>query len=86
MAESVDNSGVTGPYQPSWKNRRLIVRVTLAWCGAFIPAVVFWGPDTAPAETAVWGACGIAVFLLGYYLIGPSMELVGLAKAYRPGK
>lgn len=70
-----------GPYQPSWKNRRLVVRLVLAYCGVIIPAIVFFGPDTKPAETAVWGLSGVAVFLLAYYLIGPSYEIIGLARA-----
>lgn len=70
-----------GPYQPSWRNRRMVVRLTLIYCGAMLPAIIFYGPDTRTAETGVWGLCGVAVFLLAYYLIGPSYELIGLARA-----
>lgn len=71
-----------GPYQPSWSNRRLVVRCTLVWCGVLLPAFVFWGPAREATPIAVYGVLSIGVLTLTYYLIGPSVELVRLASSW----
>lgn len=74
-----------GPYQPSWRNRRLVVRCALLWCAVMLPAFVFWGPDREATPIAVYGVLSIGALVLTYYLIGPSLELVRLAQGWGQG-
>lgn len=74
-----------GPYQPSWENRRIVVRCTLIWCALMLPAFVFCGPDREATPAAVYGVLSIGVLTLTYYLIGPSVELVRLAQSWGHG-
>jgi hypothetical protein len=69
-----------GPYAPTWKNRRRVTFATLGFCLPTLTAVAFFAPDTAPASTAAWALGGVIIFLLGFYLIGPSWEAAQLTK------
>lgn len=74
----------SGPYNPTWKNRRRVTFTTLAFCLPSLVAVAFWAPDTAPASTAAWGLSGVIISLLGFYLVGPSWQAAQLAKWSTP--
>jgi|GEM_PF-3892794 len=66
-------------YRPSWRNRRKLVFVALIYIAFTMPAIVFWAPSGARADSAVYGLLSLAALILSYYLIGPSVELVKLS-------
>lgn len=74
-----------GPYNPTWENRRKVTFATLGFCLPSLVAIAFFAPDTAPASTAAWGLSGIIVGVLGFYLIGPSMQAWKLAQSAKGG-
>ena len=72
-----------GPYKPTWKIRRRLVFVVLTYVAVMLPVFIFFAPVTAPLEITVYGLFTLALMVLSYYLIGPSIELVKLALAWR---
>ena len=70
----------TGPYNPTWENRRKVTFGCLAFSLPALTAIAFWAPDTAPASTAAWALGGVIISLLGFYLVGPSWQAAQMAK------
>lgn len=69
-----------GPYNPTWQNRRRVTFATLGFCLPALTAIAFFAPDTGPASTVASALGYVVIFLLGFYLIGPSWQAAQLAK------
>jgi hypothetical protein len=76
-----ENSGVNGPYKPTWTNRR---RVTFGWLGQTVIALhLDWYGIYDISEAVQHSILVVAGILLTWYLIGPSWEGVKTFIAWR---
>lgn len=62
------------PSKSSWKYRRRVVFLTLAFCAWCVAWIMFDGKDTRLNETIVWCAFGLAGSVIGFYVAGATWE------------
>lgn len=60
----------TGTYRPTWKRRRRVIFLTLAYCAGNVSYLVAAGADTRVNETAVAGLIVLAAAIIGSYVFG----------------
>lgn len=61
-------------FKPSWKNRRRVIFLTLAFCAAVIGYLTLWGEDTALNETIAQFSFITAFCVIGSYVFGAAWE------------
>ena len=53
-----------------WKRRRRIIHATLIYCGAAIPALTVWNPESNLTHQTILALISLAGAVIGSYLLG----------------
>jgi hypothetical protein len=65
----------------TWRERRRIIRITLALCAAEIVYLTVWGGDTKLNDTLATGTFILAGSVIGSYVFGAAWEDIRMKQA-----
>ena len=71
---------MTGLPQTSWKIRRRVMFVVLAFCMGVVGWITYAAPDSRVAETIVLCAFGLMGLIVSIYVLGATWEDVNRMK------
>lgn len=67
---SDDTPAPQGIYKGSWRNRRIVVFLTLFYCGGMVFYLAVFGSDTALHQQIAIALVGLAAAVIGSYVFG----------------
>jgi zinc transporter ZupT len=53
-----------------WKRRRRIIHATLIYCGAAVPVLTVWNPESILTQQTILALISLAGAVIGSYLFG----------------
>lgn len=57
-----------------WKRRRRIIHATLIYCGAAIPALTVWNPESNLTHQTILALISLAGAVIGSYIFGATWD------------